>query len=255
MKRFIILTLVLLLGLFYFGMPGKQSKSDENPLPPSFLTSDYSPWESPWLEKIHRSFYLKEATAYYVKGKTFVPLDQIAPSLQLAVLTMEDRKFYDHIGFDWEGILRASLVNLQKGEITEGASTITQQLAKNLFLNQNLNYTRKVEEALLALQMEQNFSKDEIFTLYLNTIYFGSGAYGIGQASQIYFGKEPQTLTLAESAMLAGIIPAPSLYSPYENLELAQVRQGLVLDTMLSLGIITPKQAKDAKNEKLSFAS
>lgn len=253
MKRFLILTIILLIGLLYFGVPGSDKQQQSQTSIP--IDASYSPWSNEGFEKFHRSFYFKDAVYHQIGKKKIIPLDDISPSLQQAIITMEDRKFYTHSGFDWEGILRASLINLQKGEIEEGASTITQQLAKNLFLSQEQNWSRKAEELAFAIQLENNFTKEEIFSLYLNTIYFGSNAYGIDEASHIYFDKTPMTLTLAEAAMLAGVIPAPSLYSPYENFELAKERQKIVLDTMQKNGIITPKQASDAKESPIYLKS
>lgn len=253
MKRFLILTVILLIGLLYFGIPG--SNKQQSSSVPSPIDESYSPWSNEGFEKIHRSLYFKDAIYHQIGKKKMIPLDDISPSLQQAVITMEDRKFYTHSGFDWEGILRAGLINLQKGEIEEGASTITQQLAKNLFLSQEQNWSRKAEELALAIQIENTFTKEEIFSLYLNTIYFGSNAYGIEEASNIYFDKTPMTLTLAEAAMLAGVLPAPSLYSPYENFDLAKERQKIVLDTMQKNGIITPKQAADAKESPIHLKS
>ena len=254
MKRFIFMTAILLGLLWWFGLPSAKDSSSKQDAPYSFTStsSSYQPWSNS-LEKVHRMIYLREATAHQLKKQDIVLLDDIAPSLQQAVLTMEDRKFYSHGGFDIEGILRASLVNLQKGEVEEGASTITQQLAKNLFLSQDRSWSRKGEELAIALMLEKEFSKEEIFTLYLNSIYFGSNAYGIKEAAQTYFGKAPATLTLAQSAMLAGLPQAPSLYSPHVDFDLAQKRKDTVLQALLQQGLITPKQAREAKDEVIGI--
>ena len=167
---------------------------------------------------------------------------------------MEDRKFYSHWGFDMEGIFRASLVNLQYGEVKEGASTITQQLVKNLFLTHDQTFGRKGEEFILALDMELNYSKDEILELYLNTIYFGSGYYGIREACEGYFGKEPAMLNLSEAAMLAGVPNAPSLYSPYVDFMLAKKRQLVVLDSMVAAGYLKETIAQDARIKPIYLA-
>lgn len=174
------------------------------------------------LNRLERVFFLKQAVNARINSANYVKLQDIPESLQQAVVAVEDRKFYNHWGFDMEGIFRASLVNLQYGQVREGASTITQQLVKNLFLSQEQTMGRKAEEFVLAMDMELNYSKDEILELYLNTIYFGSGYYGIKEASEGYFGKEPAMLALPESAMLAGIPNAPSLYSPYVDFMLAK---------------------------------
>lgn len=199
------------------------------------------------LNRLKRVFFLKQAVNAQINSANYVKLQDIPESLQQAVVAVEDRKFYNHWGFDMEGIFRASLVNLQYGQVREGASTITQQLVKNLFLSQEQTMGRKAEEFVLAMDMELNYSKDEILELYLNTIYFGSGYYGIKEASQGYFGKEPAMLALPESAMLAGIPNAPSLYSPYVDFMLAKKRQFIVLDAMTAAGYLRESVADDAK--------
>lgn len=199
------------------------------------------------LDRVSRVIFLRRAVNARVNREDYVTIDKISPDLIHAVVAVEDRRFYEHFGFDVAGVARASLVNLQSGAIEEGASTITQQLVKNLFLSQDQTLGRKAEELLLALAMEANYSKDEILELYLNTIYYGSGFYGIAAASDGYFGKAPRDLALPEAAMLAGIPNAPSLYSPYEDFLLAKKRQIVVLDAMVASGFIGQGLAEDAK--------
>ena len=206
------------------------------------------------LNRLERVFFLKQAVNARINSANYVKLQDIPESLQQAVVAVEDRKFYNHWGFDMEGIFRASLVNLQYGQVREGASTITQQLVKNLFLSQEQTMGRKAEEFVLAMDMELNYSKDEILELYLNTIYFGSGYYGIKEASEGYFGKEPAMLALPESAMLAGIPSAPSLYSPYVDFMLAKKRQFIVLDAMTAAGYLRESVADDAKVKPIYLA-
>lgn len=206
------------------------------------------------LNRLERVFFLKQAVNARINSANYVKLQDIPESLQQAVVAVEDRKFYNHWGFDMEGIFRASLVNLQYGQVREGASTITQQLVKNLFLSQEQTMGRKAEEFVLAMDMELNYSKDEILELYLNTIYFGSGYYGIKEASEGYFGKEPAMLALPESAMLAGIPNAPSLYSPYVDFMLAKKRQFIVLDAMTTAGYLRESVADDAKIKPIYLA-
>ena len=206
------------------------------------------------LNRLERVFFLKQAVNARINSANYVKLQDIPESLQQAVVAVEDRKFYNHWGFDMEGIFRASLVNLQYGQVREGASTITQQLVKNLFLSQEQTMGRKAEEFVLAMDMELNYSKDEILELYLNTIYFGSGYYGIKEASEGYFGKEPAMLALPESAMLAGIPNAPSLYSPYVDFMLAKKRQFIVLDAMTAAGYLRESVADDAKIKPIYLA-
>ena len=206
------------------------------------------------LDRISRAIFLKKAVQASTRQADYVRLQDIPESLQQAVIAVEDRKFYNHWGFDMEGIFRASLVNLQYGEVKEGASTITQQLVKNLFLSQEQTMGRKAEEFILAMDMELNYSKEEILELYLNSIYFGSGYYGIGQAAEGYFGKEPAMLALPEAAMLAGIPNAPSLYSPYVDFMLAKKRQFVVLDAMVAAGFLRENVAEDAKIKPIYLA-
>lgn len=206
------------------------------------------------LDRVNRILFLRRAVDSYRHSGHYIPIDQIPLNLQQAVIAVEDTRFLTHHGFDIEGILRASLVNLQYGGIEEGASTITQQLVKNLFLSQERSFGRKAEELILALDMEANYSKEEIMELYLNTIYFGSGYYGIQDAAEGYFAKQPKDLGLAEASMLAGLPNAPSLYSPYVDFMMAKKRQFIVLDAMVRSGYATKKQAEDAKIQPLYLA-
>ncbi|WP_150275770.1 transglycosylase domain-containing protein [Paenibacillus tepidiphilus] len=182
-----------------------------------------------------------------------VELAQISPLLIKATLAVEDRKFYGHVGFDMKGMGRAVLANLESGERSQGASTLTQQLARNLYLTHEKTWTRKAKEALYTMQLEMKFSKDEILNMYLNEIYYGHGAYGIEAAAQMYFGKPAAELDLAESAMLAGIPKGPTYYSPYNHMENAKKRQGIILSSMVDTGDITAEQALAASGETLAF--
>ena len=161
---------------------------------------------------------------------------------------MEDNRFHQHGGIDLEAVMRAMLVNLQSGELVEGGSTISQQLVKNLFLSQDRTWSRKAFEIPLTFLMESQFSKQEILEMYLNSIYFVSGAYGIGAASQTYFAKAPAALSLAESALIAGLPAAPSLYSPLVDMTMAMQRQRVVLSAMVKHGYITQQQAEQARS-------
>ncbi|MDQ6780413.1 MAG: PBP1A family penicillin-binding protein [Candidatus Eremiobacteraeota bacterium] len=190
----------------------------------------------------------------YDKYKVYVPITQIPPVLREAVVAVEDERFYHHRGVDARGIMRAALANYRHEAITQGASTITQQLARNLFLTNRLTVDRKIQEALLAMQIERYYSKDEILERYLNLVYFGAGAYGVQAAAHAYFGKDVSRLTLPEAAMLAGLIAAPSLYSPYADLERARERQRHALDRMLASHFISASQASAAADEKLRFS-
>lgn len=203
-----------------------------------------------WADKLERLQSIKSAVADRIKDREhYVPLEEIPRSLKQAIVAVEDSRFYSHRGFDPEGIARATVVNVEAGQIEEGASTITQQLVKNLFLTQEQSFTRKIEEILLAINLERNFSKDEILEIYLNTIYFGSNFYGVYEAAEGYFGKEPRDLTLAESAMLAGLPQAPSLYSPYVDFLAAKNRQLIVINAMVKANVLTHREAERARND------
>lgn len=182
-----------------------------------------------------------------------VQLSEISPLLIQATLAVEDRKFYEHSGFDLTGMVRAVMVNLEEGSRAQGASTLTQQLARNLYLSHEKTWTRKAREAIYTLQLEMKYSKDDILRMYLNEIYYGHGAYGIEAAARMYFGKPASELDLAESAMLAGIPKGPTYYSPYTHMENAKKRQGIILSVMAELGTITPAQADQAAQETLAF--
>lgn len=201
---------------------------------------------SSW-ERTYRLIALKSAVDAKLNKKNYTKIQYIPLIMQQSIVAVEDNRFYRHVGFDIEGILRAMLVNMQSGTFTEGGSTITQQLIKNLFLSQEKTYGRKAEEFLLAIDMELRYSKDEILEMYLNSIYFGSGAYGIGDAARIYFDKSPVNLNLAECAMLAGMPTAPSLNSPYVNFATAKERQAIVLSVMARHGYIGPQLAEEAR--------
>ncbi|SFS98274.1 PBP1A family penicillin-binding protein [Paenibacillus sp. 453mf] len=187
------------------------------------------------------------------KDSTPVKLDQIAPELKEATIAVEDRKFYEHHGFDIVGVGRAILVNIKEMSMAQGASTLTQQLARNLYLTHEKTWSRKIKEAVYTAQLEMNFTKDEILQMYLNEIYYGHGAYGIEAASQLYFGKSASDLTLAESALLAGVPKGPTYYSPYNNMKKAKDRQKIVLSAMVDTGNITQAEADKAYNEMLEI--
>ncbi len=181
-----------------------------------------------------------------------ISLDQICPDLQNAVIAIEDERFYNHGGVDWEAILRAFWTNVVQGEVVQGASTITQQYVKNTLTGKERTYWRKVEEASLANQLERRYSKEKILEMYLNDVYFGQGCYGVKTASQTFFGKQPSELALEEAALLAAVIRIPNYYSPYLNIELARARRNVVLDKMEELGYITRAQAAEVKSKEVA---
>ncbi len=176
-----------------------------------------------------------------LKGTT-VSIDQMPPYLIKAVMAIEDRRFYDHPGLDLLGIARAMAVNISKGRFAQGGSTITQQLAKNLFLTHDRTIKRKIQEAMLAIWLEHELSKDEILSAYLNRVYLGAGVYGVEAASKVYFEKDVRNINLQEAAILAGLLKAPSRYSPAHNPKLAQERAKVVLAAMVDAGYITEQE-------------
>lgn len=181
----------------------------------------------------------------------FVPLANIPDSLRQAVIAVEDARFYKHEGLDYQGIMRAIVRDLAALGFKEGGSTLTQQLAKVMFLTQEKSIVRKVKEAVLATQMENRLTKDEILELYLNKVYFGRGSYGVEAASRSYFGKHVGDLNIAESAMMAGLLKAPNNYSPYIDFERSKARQEVVLARMVEEGFISQGKADEAKKRKI----
>ena len=173
-------------------------------------------------------------------------LTELPDYLPAAVLAVEDRKFYLHPGVDPFGVARAAWANFQAGSVVQGGSTITQQLAKNLFLTNERTFKRKAQEVVLALWLEQKFTKDEILELYLNRVYFGAGAWGVEAASRRYFGKSASQTTLGEAALLAGLLKAPSRYNPSSDVARAEARATVVLDVMVEADKITPQQRDEA---------
>lgn len=182
-----------------------------------------------------------------MKGENITAAD-VPPYLIDAVLATEDRRFYSHFGIDPLGLARAMITNLRAGRLVQGGSTITQQLAKNLFLSRERSLERKIKEALLALWLEKELTKDEILSAYLNRVYLGAGTYGVDAASKLYFGKDVRDINLQEAAILAGLLKAPSRYSPSRNPNLAKQRANVVLAAMVDAGYITEDQIGNIKN-------
>ena len=179
-------------------------------------------------------------------GGVAVPIGELPAYLPKAFVAIEDQRFYSHFGLDPEGLARAVVTNLTSRRLRQGGSTLTQQLAKNLFLTQERTASRKIQEVVLALWLEAKFSKDQILDLYLNRVYFGAGAYGVEAAAQRYFGKSARQVSLSEAAMLAGLVNSPSRLAPTRNLKGAQARARLVLTAMKEQGMISPDMAATA---------
>ncbi|UJF36523.1 PBP1A family penicillin-binding protein [Paenibacillus hexagrammi] len=192
-------------------------------------------------------------TFYSGQNRQVVSLKDISPYLIKATLAVEDQHFYSHFGVDLKAVARAAIVNIQHMAKIQGAGTITQQLARNLYLNHDRTWSRKLKETVYAVEMEMKLSKDQILDNYLNQIYYGHSTYGIETASELFFGKHASELTLAESAMIAGVPKGPRYYSPYYDLQNAMDRQKVVLQTMVNSGFITQEAADQAAKEKLTI--
>ena len=221
----------------------------------------YYTWDLPQPEKFTETPFIQSTKIYDRTGKVLlydiygeekreiVSFDKISDNLKHAVLASEDSRFYQQGGIDFEGILRAVWVDLTSGSKSQGGSTITQQLIRSVYLTNQKSIARKIREIVLSIELEEKYSKDQIFDWYLNEIPFGENAYGAEAASQTYFSEPASDLTLAQAATLTAIIPAPSYYSPYgpNKAELLQ-RKDIVLEKMEKLGYITTAQLKDCRN-------
>ncbi|HEV2175116.1 MAG TPA: transglycosylase domain-containing protein, partial [Nitrospira sp.] len=190
---------------------------------------------------------------FFIERRILTPLPQIPEHFRRAVIAVEDVRFFEHPGLDYIGILRAAWTNLRRGGKVEGASTITQQLARSLFLSSERTFDRKVRELVLAYKMELASTKEQILETYLNQIYFGQGAYGVASAAQSYFGKDLSGLTVAEAAFLAGLPKSPNHFSPFKNYARAKKRQEHVLTRMEEAGFLTSAEREQAAAEPLSF--
>ena len=216
-------------------------------LPSIYDLEGYTPALSTKVYDIHNEVIAE----FSVEKRALLPLNRIPVDMQNAVIAMEDNRFFRHWGISPRGIARALLRDLLHQRAAQGASTITQQLAKLIFLKPEKTISRKVREIFMALQIEKNFSKPEILQLYLNQIYFGTGAHGVQAAAKIYFGKEVRDLTLGDCALLTGLIPRPEAYSPFRSPDKALQRKRLVLQRMLEEGYITPSEKEKAEAEPL----
>jgi penicillin-binding protein 1A len=246
-KKTVTILLVLLAGLFSGTLAGAFFAFTRD-LPQIQSLESFRPHAVTRIYSVHK-VVLDEI---YLEKRDPIPLEQIPQYLKSALVATEDRKFYRHSGVDVKGIARAIIKDIMAGKFVEGASTITQQLAKTLFLTSRKTIVRKVKEAILAFQLERRYTKDEILELYLNQVYFGSGAYGVASAAGIFFGKSVNKLSLAECALIAGMPKSPSRYSPLINRELALKRRNIVLKQMRDTGIITAGDYQQAVNEEIN---
>jgi 1A family penicillin-binding protein len=188
---------------------------------------------------------------FYQKKRIVVPLSRVSKDFLQALVATEDRNFYRHSGFDFLAILRAAAANVRAGRVVQGASTMTQQLARNTFLTSERSLTRKIQELLLAWKIERSYTKNQILEYYVNRVYFGSGFYGIEAASQGYFGKPAAELKLDEAALLAGLAKAPASYSPYKNPQRALERRNRALDALTKCDVVSEQEAEAAKRQPL----
>jgi penicillin-binding protein 1A len=187
----------------------------------------------------------------YQENREYVPIEKIPQNLQKAIVAIEDRAFWQHKGVNYKSLMRAIIVDIKERKFVQGGSTITQQLVKNMFLTHDKTLIRKAKEAILAMMVEARYTKEEILEYYLNLIYLGPKIYGVGTASEYYFGKPVDKLNLAESALLAGIVNGPGYYSPFINLENAYKRRQIVLDAMVEENFISEEEAKKAAQEEI----
>lgn len=219
-------------------------------LPKIEALEDYSPSESTVILAADDSTI---ARFHAEENRHVIPFEEISPNVINATIAIEDERFYSHNGIDLQGIVRAFGKNLLHGRIVEGGSTITQQLARNLYLTRRRNIIRKISEIVLALELERHYTKEEILDFYFNQIYFGHNTYGIESAATLYFNKKAKELDIAESAMIAGLIEGPEIFSPYKDFQHAKLRQKIVLNKMAELGMISKAEADEAFNEQLSL--
>ncbi|MBI4010717.1 MAG: PBP1A family penicillin-binding protein [Candidatus Rokubacteria bacterium] len=194
-------------------------------------------------------------TEFQAERRIFMPLREIPKTLRDAIIAVEDARFYSHFGVDLRGIARAAYANFRRNRIVEGGSTITQQLAKILFLTPDRSFERKIKEARLALELERHYSKDRLLEIYLNQIYLGHGAYGVEAAARTYFGTSVQELALSQAALLAALPRAPGNYSPFEHPDVARRRRAVVLTRMVEQGYVTAEQAKRANTAPLGLVA
>jgi len=176
------------------------------------------------------------------ENREIIAFDKMSENIKNAVVAIEDKRFYTHQGVDYKRILGALIADIRTKNYSQGASTITQQYVKNVYFSQQKTLRRKINEALVAIQLERNYPKDKILEMYLNTVYFGAGSYGIEKAAQIYFGVSAKDLSVSQAALLAGLLKAPEVYSPFNNLQNATSRRTVVLNLMKEQGFIDEEQ-------------
>ncbi|RAP34681.1 penicillin-binding protein [Candidatus Marinamargulisbacteria bacterium SCGC AG-439-L15] len=235
--------MVIFGGGFVYYLAGKLPNVDQiSTYIPSETTKIYAK-DGTILAELHRE-----------ENRILIPIERISPTLQKTVIAMEDTDFYKHHGINFKGIMRALYKDILARSFVQGGSTLTQQLARNLFLHKQKKIIRKISEMILAIQIERKYTKTEILEMYLNQVYWGHNSYGIESASQLYFGKSAQSLTLSESAVLVGMLKGPELFSPFKNMERSKRRQRVVLQRMKRLGLINGYQLEIAYRQPLVLA-
>ena len=248
----LVIILSVLVGIAILSVNlGHAIASSAEGLPDVRLLENHKPSETTLLYDVNDNLI---ANIHGDEDRVVVPLEKISKNLQKAVLSTEDDMFYEHHGVNLKGIFRAMLINLKSGDSKQGGSTITQQLVKNLFLSPERKLQRKIAEAILSVRVENIYSKEKILELYLNQVYWGNRSYGIEKAARRYFKCPAKDLNLAQSSLLAGLLKAPSDYSPYTNFDNSKARQKIVLDKMLKDGFITDNQYNEAIAYKFNFA-
>jgi len=221
-------------------------------LPDVSKIQDYTPSET---TEIYSSDGTLLAKLHDEENRVIVPLREIPLHVQQAVISMEDQRFYEHFGIDIKGILRAIASYFDKSLVKGGASTITQQLARNLFLTPDVKISRKIDEWILSIKIERKFSKAKILELYLNQVYWGHNSYGVEAAARTFFCKSVKDLNLAEASLIGGLLSSPEVYSPLRNFKLAKWRQSLTLNNMVKNGFIKKEEAEKAKNQDIKLCS
>ena len=232
-----ILFVVLLFFILSFNLPTVESLKDYKPSPGTTIYAEDG----------------RVVGQIRIEKGVYVPLQKIPQHMKNAILATEDPRFYQHSGIDYRGILRAALKNIIRMRVSQGGSTITQQLTKVVFLTPERSFVRKIREIILARRLEKEISKDEILELYLNKIYFGHGAYGVQMAAKTYFGKDIASINQAEAALLAGLPKSPMVYSPYSDIDLTKLRQSQVLKRMVDEGYLTEAQSAQIYNQPLNL--
>ncbi|NTW67326.1 MAG: hypothetical protein HGB21_13635, partial [Nitrospirae bacterium] len=232
-----VLFIVLLFFILSFNLPTVESLKDYKPSPGTTIYAADG----------------RVVGQIRIEKGIYVPIQKIPKYMKDAILATEDPRFYQHAGIDYRGILRAALKNIIRLRVSQGGSTITQQLTKVVFLSPERSFIRKIREIILARRLEKEISKDEILELYLNKIYFGHGAYGVQMAAKTYFGKDISAINQAEAALLAGLPKSPMVYSPYSDIDLTKLRQSQVLRRMVDEGYLTEAQSTLIYNQPLNL--